>query len=108
MTLQEYQEWSKKTAHYPRSYVYSHEGEETFPFYLCLGLAGECGEVIEVIKKFARREDTTLNSDEREKLKLELGDVFWYWSNICMEAGFTLEEVLIANQQKINERQNRG
>jgi NTP pyrophosphatase (non-canonical NTP hydrolase) len=109
MTLQEYQEWSKQTAKYPESFVVTadgvhHDVQLTFPFYLCLGLAGEAGEVVEVIKKFARREDTKLNQEELSKLKLELGDLIWYWTQICTEVGFTMEEVLEANKQKLEER----
>jgi NTP pyrophosphatase (non-canonical NTP hydrolase) len=67
-------------------------------------LAGEAGEVVEVIKKFARREDTKLNWEELAKLKLELGDLIWYWTQICSEVGFTMEEVLVANKHKLEER----
>lgn len=104
MTASEYQEWSKSTARYPRSY--NEHWEDTFPFYLCLGLAGETGEVVEIFKKFARRNDIQLNTEEKGKVKFELGDLLWYWTQICTELGFTIEEVMEANKQKLEERYN--
>lgn len=111
MTAQEYQEWSRSTARYPPSYVNQRGPNDlvslcgSFPFYLCLGLAGECGEVIEIFKKFWRRQDAALTQDEKESLKLELGDVLWYWTQICSELGLSIEEVMEANKQKLLTRQ---
>lgn len=106
MTAEEYQKWSKSTAQYPQSLIssYKYGVDVTFPFYLCLGLAGECGEVIEVLKKFARREEPEMNEEEKGKLKLELGDLLWYFSQICTESGFTLSEVMEANKHKLEAR----
>ena len=110
MTAEEYQAWSKSTARYPQSfvdqsmYVWDDYKPKTFPFYLCLGLAGECGEVIEVFKKFARRNNTQLNQEEKEKAKLELGDLLWYYSQILTELGMTFSEVMEANKHKLEER----
>jgi len=109
MENNEYQEWSKSTAWYPESLIDlgGPDGSglrSTFPFYLCLGLAGEVGEVVEVFKKFARREATELNQEEIEKVKLELGDMLWYWTQICSELGLTISEVMEANKTKLTER----
>jgi len=109
MENKEYQIWSKSTARYPQSFIIDCDKPRlTFPFYLCLGLAGECGEAIEVLKKFARRRDTTLNTEEKEKLKYELGDMLWYFTHICTEVGLTLSEVMDANKQKLEQRYNGG
>jgi NTP pyrophosphatase (non-canonical NTP hydrolase) len=116
MTIEEYQVWTNSTARYPGSYVYSTEALETtndhnpytatFPFYLCLGLAGETGEVIEILKKFWRRQTTELNQEENDKLKLELGDVLWYWMQIATAAGLTVNEIMEANVGKLTTRIN--
>lgn len=66
----------------------------------CLGLAGEAGEVLEPIKKaiFQRK---LLKLDD---VKLELGDTLYYLTMIAEELGFTLEEVMQANIDKLNIR----
>jgi len=114
MTAVEYQAWSQRTAEYPQSYIYGVENEEmsldhngyarTFPFYLCLGLAGEAGEVIECFKKFWRKQTTSLTQEEKEKVKLELGDVLWYVTQICTELDLSLEDVFEANKNKLQAR----
>lgn len=48
-------------------------------FYVTLGLSGEIGELQE---KMAAREDFT-----SEDVNKEIGDVFWYLSQVCMELG---------------------
>lgn len=37
-------------------------------------------------------------------LKLELGDVLWYISEICSEIGCTMEEVMAMNIDKLKAR----
>lgn len=65
-----------------------------------LGLAGETGEVIEMIKKtvFHGHE---INSFEIQK---ELGDVLWYLSQIARMAGLTLDEIASTNIEKLRKR----
>jgi len=109
MTNEEYQVWSKSTAKYPQSFVDQQlDGDDwkprTFPFYLLLGLCGECGEVTEIFKKFARRGVEELNQEEKDKVKLELGDVLWYFTQIATELGLTLSEIMEANKHKLEER----
>lgn len=65
-----------------------------------LGLAGESGEVADIIKKqygYGRK----LNL---EHLSEELGDVMWYVANICTTYGLKLDDVLEQNVQKLRER----
>lgn len=65
-----------------------------------LGLGGETGEVLEILKK-ARRDQT---SPDLEHLKEELGDVLWYIANLCTSFNFPLEEVIHANVHKLCDR----
>ena len=65
-----------------------------------LGLAGEGGEVVELIKK-ALFHGTDL---PREQLKKELGDVLWYVAAIATASGLTLSEVASANVEKLRRR----
>jgi NTP pyrophosphatase (non-canonical NTP hydrolase) len=70
---------------------------------MTMGLAGEVGEVIEKIKKHVR--DGHL---DRDLLKKELGDVFYYLCRISREFDMQPSEVLQANIDKLNSRKARG
>lgn len=65
-----------------------------------IGLAGEAGEVAELIKKgvFHR------HGVDREKLHKELGDVLWYVAALCTKAGFDMSEVMQSNIAKLMQR----
>jgi NTP pyrophosphatase (non-canonical NTP hydrolase) len=65
-----------------------------------LGLAGEAGEVADLIKKGIYHQQGI----QIEKLKKELGDVLWYVSALCTQHGFTLEEVMQLNIEKLKAR----
>jgi NTP pyrophosphatase (non-canonical NTP hydrolase) len=68
-----------------------------------LGLVGETGETADIIKKMLYH---TANKDAeyREKLKHELGDIAFYFAKVLELTGFTLEEVLQANKEKLESR----
>lgn len=69
-----------------------------------LGLAGEAGETVELIKKhnFHGKEL------DREKLKAELGDVLWYLANMARSAGISLRSVAEGNIAKLRARYPQG
>lgn len=67
-----------------------------------LGLGGESGEVLDIIKKKYRDEQPIENY--KEHLKEEIGDVLWYIANLCTVLGFKLENVAIENKQKLLKR----
>ena len=69
-----------------------------------LGLAGEAGEVADIIKKhFAGAKELDLTH-----LKEELGDVLWYIAEACDCFGFTLEDVAKFNIEKLKKRHPNG
>ena len=68
--------------------------------YGALGLAGESGEVAEIIKKWAFH-GHLFNKQELEK---ELGDVAWYLAIAAHKAGLSLNEVLEHNLEKLEKR----
>lgn len=70
---------------------------------MALGLAGECGEVVEHIKKLIR--DGALDVDAFKK---ELGDMVYYWARICRYFNFWPSEVLATNVAKLESRRARG
>jgi len=68
--------------------------------HACLGLSGEAGEVIDIIKKHLAYGKELDN----ERLVLELGDCLHYLCRIIDLSGFTLQEVMDGNIKKLNKR----
>ena len=68
-----------------------------------LGLMGELGEVVELIKKDRRRGKfrKILNKEDLEK---ELGDVLWYLARFSAENFINLNNIAETNIKKLNER----
>ncbi|MBX3266785.1 MAG: nucleoside triphosphate pyrophosphohydrolase family protein [Acidobacteria bacterium] len=96
MTFEEYQSAASKTALYPRRL----ENLE----YPTLGLAGEAGEVANIVKKIQRDHGGLLTEETRAKLKDELGDVLWYISACADELDLTLGEIAAYNVDKLAKR----
>lgn len=94
MNMNMYQQMSARTAN-------KHEGELA---NYALGIAGEAGEVADLIKKVVFHG----HEMDKEKVKKELGDVMWYLSQIARLAGLTLEEVATANIEKLYKRYPNG
>lgn len=67
---------------------------------LALGIAGEAGEVAELIKKYLGHGHTLY----RNELLKELGDVLWYITAVAMSQGSTLDEVMRINVDKLRKR----
>ena len=100
MELNDYQRESRKTALYPEV------GSNAI--YPTLGLVGEAGEVADKVKKILRDKKGVFDKESKYAIKLELGDVLWYISQLSTELGYELEEVASANLQKLSSRKNRG
>ncbi|OZV12313.1 nucleotide pyrophosphohydrolase [Tissierella sp. P1] len=69
-----------------------------------MGLNGEAGECIDVLKKFYFQGHEL----DKEKLIDELGDVLWYIAEACVGLGITIEEVAIHNIDKLRKRYPKG
>lgn len=69
-----------------------------------LGLTGEAGEVSDLIKKSIFHE----KGIDLEHLKKELGDCAWYLAIICDACGFTLDDVMQTNIDKLKARYPQG
>lgn len=94
------------------------------PMYPALGLAEEAGEVCGKLAKYIRKHDgaepanaesatpTGKDLDDaiefRENLKKELGDVCWMVAELCTVYGMSLEDVMAANMEKLEDRKARG
>ena len=102
MDFNEYQKLSSRTATF--------EGKvgEYKLMYLCLGLAGESGEVIEKIKHVIRDQEGVMTPEKREGIKKELGDVLWYLSQLARTCDLPFDEVARANIEKLADRHARG
>lgn len=100
MNFEEYQSEARSTALYPR--------RMSNLDYPTLGLAGEAGEVANIVKKIQRDNDGMITDEIRGKLKDELGDVLWYISACADELGLTLNEIAEFNVSKLAKRHNRA
>lgn len=65
-----------------------------------LGLAGESGEVIELIKKHVFHGHAL----DKEKLTKEVGDALWYLATICTGGGIRLCDAAAGNVEKLKAR----
>ena len=62
-----------------------------------LGLSGEVGELNDMIKKWIFH-NTQL---DKEHVKKEIGDVMWYVAMMCESFGFSLDDVMQTNVDKL-------
>lgn len=95
MAFNEYHEFVKTMKLYPEKHAI---------IYPALGIAGEGGEVAEKVKKWLR------GDKELDKLELlkEAGDVLWYLTSLADDLGYTLQDLVDANIQKLTSRKERG
>lgn len=93
--FKEYDQFVKSMKVYPEKHAI---------IYPALGLAGEAGEIAEKIKKWLRG-DKELDKDS---ILSELGDPLWYITSLADDLGYTLQEVVERNIEKLNSRQDRG
>jgi NTP pyrophosphatase (non-canonical NTP hydrolase) len=99
MDFNEYQAAASVTALYPNRLKNLE--------YPTLGLAGEAGEVANIVKKIQRDFGGEITDEIRGKLKDELGDVLWYISAYADELNLTLAEIAEFNVEKLAKRHNK-
>ena len=97
MTINEYQKLAMTTLNKKLS------NEQTL-LNGCMGLCGESGEVIDLLKKHLSQ-GHDLN---REKMIEEIGDVAWYIAEIAYALNVDLETVFTKNIEKLNKRYPEG
>jgi len=78
--------------------------KDIMTIWCSLGLAGESGEVVEMVKKGILHQ----HGIDPEKLKKEIGDVCWYIAGICTVQGFNLGEIMQDNIAKLEKRYPNG
>lgn len=106
-TFREYEEFTLTTAVYPEI------GNNSA--YPAMGLSGESGEALEVVKKYLRVNDDDPRAGDlkhdpssRGKALNEIGDALWYLTNFARELGSSLEEVAQMNVTKLGHRKEIG
>lgn len=94
MNISEYQKKSLRTMKF----------DETVSTHCCMGLAGEIGEVIDIIKKsiFYKKEL------DKNKVTEELGDVMFYLVNLATSLNISMVNVLEQNVEKLLKRYPNG
>ena len=72
-----------------------------------IGICSEGGELLDLVKKilFQGKKPTP---ELRHKIKLELGDVMWYVQQVLIWGGWSLNEVLAENTNKLGGRYPEG
>lgn len=96
MTLAEYQALAQRT---------SNAGKRSDKLEnACLGLAGECGEACDIVKK-ALFQGHAL---DRAGLIEEAGDVLWYLAELAAGLGVSLEDIAVQNVMKLRRRYPNG
>jgi NTP pyrophosphatase (non-canonical NTP hydrolase) len=69
-----------------------------------VGLAGEAGEVADLVKKGIFHQ----HGLDKAKLFKELGDCLWYIAGMCTKMGWDMDDVMQANIDKLRERYPNG
>ena len=71
---------------------------------MCMGLAGETGETVDIFKKHIYQgKDLDIN-DVIE----EVGDILWYIANLCNVNKITMKECMESNVEKLRKRYPNG
>ena len=107
MTLEEYEAHARQAGNYP--------AEGIGVTYSALALAGEAGELANIVKKAwwasgkATGDETAigelvLDSEAARRVIDEAGDVLWYLSAVCKACGVSLEDAAQQNITKLQDR----
>jgi NTP pyrophosphatase (non-canonical NTP hydrolase) len=96
MDFNEYQKLAMRTA--------SETGQKNLVLNGVMGLCGEAGECIDIVKKhmFQGHELNT------QKLIDEASDCLWYLAAVASGLGITLEEIALYNVEKLKKRYPEG
>ena len=97
ITFEEYIEESKRT--------YAWQGLPDIEVcMLCMGLAGETGEIIDYLKKVGFQGKIF----QKEDLINEMGDMMWYFAMLCDFFHIKFEDILTNNIEKLRRRYPNG
>ena len=91
------------TEYQSKCYDYALDRAKTLS-YLITGLCAEAGEVAGKYAKWERDGD----EDCFRAIPKEVGDVLWFCAMLCTKFGFSLEDVMRQNIEKLESRKQRG
>lgn len=74
--------------------------EELMIIWNAIGLAGEAGEVADLVKKGIFHQ----HGIDKSKLAKELGDCLWYIAALCTKLDLPLSEIMRSNINKLESR----
>lgn len=97
MTINEYQKLAMKTLN-------PELAEKDVLINGVMGLCGESGEAIDIVKKWLAQGHEL----DKEKLAKELGDICWYLAETATALGYSLEDIMTANIEKLRKRYPEG
>ena len=97
MTINEYQKLALTTLN-------PELGEKDILINGVMGLCGESGEAIDLVKKHLAQGHEL----DKEKLAKELGDIAWYLAETAYAIGYPLEDILRMNIDKLKKRYPEG
>ena len=100
ITLQEYRDFTPTTFIVPSALVDAQYA------YLFAGLAAEAGEVAGNYAKYCRGDFE--KADLKLRTKKELGDVLYFTFQLATTLGFSIEEILETNRDKLQDRMNKN
>lgn len=72
-------------------------GNDMMILWCTIGLAGEAGEVAEMVKKGILHQ----HGIDRERLAKEIGDCLWYLAGICTKMGLDMGDIMRQNINKL-------
>ncbi|BAP85856.1 nucleotide pyrophosphohydrolase [Paucilactobacillus hokkaidonensis JCM 18461] len=79
-------------------------GNEQVLTNCALGLAGETGQVVDLVKNYTFRGQKL----DRDELVHEMGDVLWYLSQVAQWADIPFDEIAKNNIDTLNDRYPNG
>lgn len=102
MHADEYQRLAARTLIDKPDFVLS--DDESMIIWNALGLAGEAGEVAELVKKGLLHR----HGLDSARVANELGDVLWYVAALCTRLGLNLSQIMAGNIEKLEQRYPEG
>lgn len=74
--------------------------------HAALGVAGEAGEVVDLVKKFMFVPDRLTQKGQSflNEMELEIGDVIYYLARLVDELGLDFTQIMERNRAKLEQR----
>lgn len=105
LTLNEYQELSRRPLNWKAEWEVQSPGTTDRALAnMCMGLAGEAGEVVDLLKKHLFHGHPL----DKEKVREEVGDVLFYLAGLCTILGIPLSTAGESNVRKLEKRYPEG